>query len=136
MAVGVLSGNRNFEGRVHPHTRANYLASPLLVVAYAIAGTVDIDLHSQPLGQDSQGNAVFLRDIWPSREEIQEVEGRHVLPSMFREVYSKVEHGSKNWQSLSAPESLLYPWDSSSTYIKCPPFFETMVRSSAARCLR
>ncbi|KAM7313156.1 cytoplasmic aconitate hydratase isoform X1 [Ixodes scapularis] len=128
VAVGVLSGNRNFEGRVHPHTRANYLASPLLVVAYAIAGTVDIDLHSQPLGQDSQGNAVFLRDIWPSREEIQEVEGRHVLPSMFREVYSKVEHGSKNWQSLSAPESLLYPWDSSSTYIKCPPFFETMER--------
>ncbi|EEC16473.1 RNA-binding translational regulator IRP, putative, partial [Ixodes scapularis] len=128
VAVGVLSGNRNFEGRVHPHTRANYLASPLLVVAYAIAGTVDIDLHSQPLGQDSQGNAVFLRDIWPSREEIQEVEGKHVLPSMFREVYSKVEHGSKNWQSLSAPESLLYPWDSSSTYIKCPPFFETMER--------
>ncbi|KAM7313151.1 cytoplasmic aconitate hydratase isoform X1 [Ixodes scapularis] len=75
VAVGVLSGNRNFEGRVHPHTRANYLASPLLVVAYAIAGTVDIDLHSQPLGQDSQGNAVFLRDIWPSREEIQVGEG-------------------------------------------------------------
>uniref|UniRef100_L7M646 aconitate hydratase n=1 Tax=Rhipicephalus pulchellus TaxID=72859 RepID=L7M646_RHIPC len=128
VAVGILSGNRNFEGRVHPNTRANYLASPLLVVAYAIAGTVDIDLDKEPLGHTPDGKPVHLRDIWPSREEIQAVEIEHVLPRMFKEVYSKVETGSKHWQTLDAPTSLLYPWDSNSTYIKCPPFFETMER--------
>nr|XP_037279507.1 cytoplasmic aconitate hydratase-like isoform X2 [Rhipicephalus microplus] len=128
VAVGILSGNRNFEGRVHPNTRANYLASPLLVVAYAIAGTVDIDLDKEPLGHSPDGKPVHLRDIWPSREEIQAVESEHVLPRMFKEVYSKVETGSKHWQALDAPTSLLYPWDSNSTYIKCPPFFETMER--------
>ncbi|XP_064463961.1 cytoplasmic aconitate hydratase-like [Ornithodoros turicata] len=128
VAVGVLSGNRNFEGRVHPQTRANYLASPLLVVAYAIAGTVDIDFKTQPLGKGSKGEDVYLWDIWPTRDQIQEVESKFVIPSMFREVYSKIEQGSKNWQSLDAPETLLYPWDSSSTYIKCPPFFDPMTR--------
>ncbi|XP_037279507.2 cytoplasmic aconitate hydratase isoform X2 [Rhipicephalus microplus] len=128
VAVGILSGNRNFEGRVHPNTRANYLASPLLVVAYAIAGTVDIDLDKEPLGHSPDGKPVHLRDIWPSREEIQAVESEHVLPRMFKEVYSKVETGSKHWQALDAPTSLLYPWDSNSTYIKCPPFFDTMER--------
>uniref|UniRef100_A0A023GM87 aconitate hydratase n=1 Tax=Amblyomma triste TaxID=251400 RepID=A0A023GM87_AMBTT len=128
VAVGILSGNRNFEGRVHPNTRANYLASPLLVVAYAIAGTVDIDLERDPIGQGSDGKPVFLCDIWPSREEIQAVENEHVLPRMFKEVYAKVEIGSRHWQALDAPKSLLYPWDSNSTYIKCPPFFESMER--------
>ncbi|XP_064472170.1 cytoplasmic aconitate hydratase-like isoform X3 [Ornithodoros turicata] len=128
VAVGVLSGNRNFEGRVHPQTRANYLASPLLVVAYAIAGTVDIDFKTQPLGKGSKGEDVYLWDIWPTRDQIQEVESKFVIPSMFREVYSKIEQGSKNWQSLDAPETLLYPWDGSSTYIKCPPFFDPMKR--------
>lgn len=128
VAVGILSGNRNFEGRVHPNTRANYLASPLLVVAYAIAGTVDIDLNKDPLGCGSDGKPVYLREIWPSREEIQAVESEHVLPSMFKEVYAKVETGSKHWQALDAPISLLYPWDSKSTYIKCPPFFDAMER--------
>lgn len=128
VAVGILSGNRNFEGRVHPNTRANYLASPLLVVAYAIAGTVDIDLDKDPLGCGSDGKPVYLREIWPSREEIQAVESEHVLPSMFKEVYAKVETGSKHWQALDAPISLLYPWDSKSTYIKCPPFFDAMER--------
>ncbi|XP_077484231.1 cytoplasmic aconitate hydratase-like isoform X2 [Amblyomma americanum] len=128
VAVGILSGNRNFEGRVHPNTRANYLASPLLVVAYAIAGTVDIDLERDAIGQGTDGKPVYLRDIWPSRDEIQAVESEHVLPRMFKEVYAKVETGSKHWQALDAPKSLLYPWDSNSTYIKCPPFFESMER--------
>lgn len=91
MAAGVLSGNRNFEGRVHPNTRANYLASPPLVIAYALAGTVRIDFERQPLGVDPEGREVYLRDIWPSREEIQAVERAYVIPSMFQEVYQKIE---------------------------------------------
>ncbi|XP_070547290.1 cytoplasmic aconitate hydratase-like isoform X2 [Ptychodera flava] len=128
VACGVLSGNRNFEGRIHPLTRANYLASPLLVIAYALAGTVSIDFESQPLGTDADGKDIFLRDIWPSREEIQEVERKFVIPAMFKEVYSTIEKGEGNprWNSLDAPDSLLYPWDEKSTYIKSPPFFETM----------
>lgn len=89
VCCGVLSGNRNFEGRIHPNTRANYLASPLLVIAYAIAGRVDIDFETEPLGTDANGKNVFLRDIWPTRSEIQEVENKHVIPAMFQEVYSK-----------------------------------------------
>lgn len=91
MAAGVLSGNRNFEGRVHPNTRANYLASPPLVIAYALAGTVRIDFEREPLGVDSEGRDIYLREIWPSREEIQEVERTFVIPSMFQEVYQKIE---------------------------------------------
>lgn len=91
VAAGVLSGNRNFEGRVHPNTRANYLASPPLVIAYALAGTVRIDFEREPLGVDSEGRDVYLREIWPSREEIQEVERTFVIPSMFQEVYQKIE---------------------------------------------
>lgn len=128
VCCGVLSGNRNFEGRIHPNTRANYLASPLLVIAYAIAGTVDIDFEKEPLGKNAQGKAIFLRDIWPSRKEIQEIENRYVIPGMFREVYSKIEVGSESWQSLESPIGKLYPWDESSTYIKHPPFFEGMTR--------
>jgi len=89
VCCGVLSGNRNFEGRIHPNTRANYLASPLLVIAYAIAGRVDIDFETEPLGVDANGKEVFLRDIWPTRSEIQEVEHKHVIPAMFQEVYSE-----------------------------------------------
>lgn len=128
VAVSVLSGNRNFEGRVHPHTRANYLASPLLVVAYAIAGKVDIDFEKTPIGQGSDGKDVYLREIWPSRAEIQEVEKQFVIPALFRKVYSKIQHGNDNWNLLDAPESMLYPWDQTSTYIKSPPFFETMTK--------
>lgn len=128
VAAGILSGNRNFEGRVHPFTRANYLASPLLVVAYALAGTVCIDFETEPLGMGSDGNDVFLRDIWPSREEIQTVEQQYVIPSMFNEVYSKIQSGASSWQALLASEDLLYPWDESSTYIKRPPFFDNMQR--------
>uniref|UniRef100_A0A1B0BEI3 Cytoplasmic aconitate hydratase n=1 Tax=Glossina palpalis gambiensis TaxID=67801 RepID=A0A1B0BEI3_9MUSC len=126
VCCGVLSGNRNFEGRIHPNTRANYLASPLLVIAYAIAGRVDIDFETEALGIDNDGKKVFLRDIWPTRNEIQEVENKHVIPAMFQEVYSKIELGSKEWQTLHVSESKLYPWSGVSTYIKRPPFFEGM----------
>lgn len=128
VCCGVLSGNRNFEGRIHPNTRANYLASPLLVIAYAIAGRVDIDFEIEPLGKRANGSMVYLRDIWPTRAEIQTVEQKHVIPAMFREVYSKIEKGSSSWQSLDAPVGKLYPWSASSTYIKKPPFFEGMGR--------
>lgn len=126
MCCGVLSGNRNFEGRIHPNTRANYLASPLLVIAYAIAGTVDINFEKEPLGVSADGTAIFLRDIWPTRKEIQTVEQKHVIPAMFREVYSKIELGSDAWQALQSPDGKIYPWDTKSTYIKHPPFFEGM----------
>merc|ERR1719309_120175 len=126
VCCGVLSGNRNFEGRIHPNTRANYLASPLFVIAYALAGRVDIDFEKEPLGHDADGNAVFLRDIWPSRKELQEVERKHVIPSMFKEVYGKITTANPNWNKLDAPEGILYPWDAASTYIKSPPFFSGM----------
>ncbi|KAI8123103.1 hypothetical protein FF38_11749 [Lucilia cuprina] len=142
VCCGVLSGNRNFEGRIHPNTRANYLASPLLVIAYAIAGRVDIDFETEPLGVDGNGQKVFLRDIWPSRSEIQEVENKHVIPAMFQEVYSKIEMGSEDWQTLQVSDGKLYPWNKESTYIKRPPFFEGMTRElnnissiKKARCL-
>ncbi|KAJ8036398.1 Cytoplasmic aconitate hydratase [Holothuria leucospilota] len=128
VVCGVLSGNRNFEGRIHPLTRANYLASPPLVIAYAIAGTVSIDFETEPIGQSPEGKDVFLRDIWPTREEIQEVERQYVIPAMFKEVYAKIEEGNERWNKLEAPDSKLYPWDEKSTYIKSPPFFEKMER--------
>uniref|UniRef100_A0A8C1JTI4 Cytoplasmic aconitate hydratase n=1 Tax=Cyprinus carpio TaxID=7962 RepID=A0A8C1JTI4_CYPCA len=121
VAAGVLSGNRNFEGRVHPNTRANYLASPPLVIAYAIAGTVRIDFEKEPL-------EVFLRDIWPTRDEIQAVERQFVIPAMFKEVYEKVEKVNERWNSLEAPSDKLYTWNPNSTYIKSPPFFDGLTR--------
>mmetsp|Transcript_21914 Transcript_21914/g.16251 ORF Transcript_21914/g.16251 Transcript_21914/m.16251 type:complete len:144 (+) Transcript_21914:614-1045(+) len=96
----VLSGNRNFEGRVHPLTRANYLASPPLVVAYALAGTVNIDFASEPIGQDAHGNNVFLKDIWPSRQDARSVAEKTILPEMFKEVYEKISKGTDRWNSL------------------------------------
>lgn len=103
-------------------------ASPLLVIAYALAGTVAIDFETEPLGRTEDGREVFLHDIWPSREEIQSVERKFVIPAMFKDVYEKIEQGSKNWQSLQAPSGKLFSWDESSTYIKHPPFFEGMTR--------
>ncbi|KAL4703558.1 hypothetical protein ACJJTC_000195 [Scirpophaga incertulas] len=142
VCCGVLSGNRNFEGRVHPHTRANYLASPPLVIAYALAGTVAIDFLHTPLGKRKDGSPVFLRDIWPTRAEIQAVEDQHVIPRMFKEVYAKIELGSPSWQALTVPQGQLYGWDVNSTYIKKPPFFEGMTKELSppgsvrqARCL-
>lgn len=126
VTCGVLSGNRNFEGRIHPLTRANYLASPLLVIAYALAGTVDIDFDKEPIGTSDEGKPVFLHEIWPTREEIQEMERRTVIPALFQEVYSKIQTGNPAWNSLETSTSLLYPWDSKSTYIQPPPFFDEM----------
>jgi len=127
VCCGVLSGNRNFEGRIHPNTRANYLASPLLVIAYAIAGRVDIDFETEPIAH-AGGKDVFLRDIWPTRDEIQAVEKKYVIPAMFKEVYGAISSGNANWNKLEAPESILYPWDTTSTYIKHPPFFQGMTK--------
>ncbi|XP_008303429.1 cytoplasmic aconitate hydratase [Stegastes partitus] len=124
VAAGILSGNRNFEGRVHPNTRANYLASPPLVIAYAIAGTVRIDFENEPIAVNSEGREIFLRDIWPTREEIQAVERTFVIPSMFKEVYQKIEKVNERWNALVAPSDKLYTWDAESTYIKSPPFFD------------
>ena len=126
VASAVLSGNRNFEGRVHPQTRANYLASPPLVVAYSIAGTVLFDFETQPLGNGSDGQDVFLRDIWPSAADIQKVISECVLASMFKDVYKHITEGSSSWNELQVKESLLYEWDDKSTYIHHPPYFQTM----------
>ncbi|XP_078251250.1 cytoplasmic aconitate hydratase [Rhinoraja longicauda] len=126
VAVGVLSGNRNFEGRVHPHTRANYLASPPLVIAYAIAQNIRINFEEQPLGVNTEGKEIFLRDIWPTREELQAIERKFVIPAMFKEVYENIEKGNESWNSLNAPNDILYTWNPQSTYIKSPPFFENL----------
>ncbi|MBO1531978.1 aconitate hydratase AcnA [Psychrobacter sp. F1192] len=126
VAAAVLSGNRNFEGRIHSHVKASYLASPPLVVAYALAGTVDIDLTTHPLGQDLDGNDVFLKDIWPTSEEINELIANNIDADMFRKNYGEVFDGSAAWNAISSADSQLYPWDEGSTYIKNPPFFEDM----------
>ena len=123
VVASVLSGNRNFEGRVHQSVRTNWLASPPLVVAYALAGTVKIDLDSDPLGKDKDGNPVYLKDIWPSSDEIQ-AELVKINNDMFRNQYASVFEGDEIWQSLPIPDSQTYDWDSSSTYIQNPPFFD------------
>lgn len=128
VAAAVLSGNRNFEGRVHPNTRANYLASPMLVVAYALAGKVDFDFVKQPLGVNSSGENVYLTDIWPSKEEIEILERSSVSPEMFKTVYDSIQKGSKQWQCIDVADSMLYEWDSNSTYIKNPPYFQSMTK--------
>lgn len=127
----VLSGNRNFEGRIHPLTRANYLASPPLVVAYALAGRVDIDFDKEPIGNDKSGKPVFLRDIWPTRQEVIEVEQKNVVREFFTDVYNNITKGSAQWQALDAKPSTLYQWDPKSTYVKSPPYFEGMTMKPA-----
>jgi aconitate hydratase len=123
VAAAVLSGNRNFEGRVHPQVRANYLASPPLVVAYALAGTVDIDLDSEPLGKGRNGKPVYLRDIWPSQEEVAQAMEQAVRPEMFRESYANVWDGNPTWNAIPVAGGVLFEWRSDSTYIQEPPFF-------------
>ncbi|HTS70348.1 MAG TPA: aconitate hydratase AcnA [Terriglobia bacterium] len=123
VAAAVLSGNRNFEGRVHPQVRANYLASPPLVVAYALAGTVDIDLVTEALGKDRQGQGVFLRDIWPSQAEVSDALGRSVRPEMFRDSYQNAWDGNSEWNAIPVSGGALYKWQEASTYIQEPPFF-------------
>jgi len=132
VAAAVLSGNRNFEGRVHPYVRANFLASPPLVVAYALAGTVDIDLVNEPIGTDSRDKPVFLRDLWPTTQEIQSTISQTVLPEMFAERYADVFAGTQIWKEIRTVESELYAWEASSTYIQEPPFFLNLGREPAA----
>ncbi len=126
IVCSVLSGNRNFEGRIHPQVRASYLASPPLVVAYGLAGTVDINLNTDPIGSDANGEAVYLRDIWPSSDEVRETVEMAVGPEIFAKNYAHVFDGDELWQSLPIPDSALYDWDPDSTYVKEPPYFVGM----------
>jgi aconitate hydratase len=126
IVAAVLSGNRNFEGRIHPQVRANYLASPPLVVAYALAGQMDVDLTTEPLGIGADGQPVYLKDIWPSDEEIAETIARCINQEMFRREYSDVFKGDENWTNLNAVASERYAWDPSSEYVKKPPYFDGM----------
>jgi aconitate hydratase len=142
VVCAVLSGNRNFEARIHGEVKANYLASPPLVVAYALAGRMDVDLLNEPLGQGSGGEDVFLRDLWPSRDEIDRVIGESVQGSMFSSTYADVFTGDERWRALDTPEGELYAWDEGSTYVRLPPYFEGMRREpepvadvEGARCL-
>ena len=125
-AVSVLSGNRNFEGRISPHIKANYLASPPLVVAYAIAGHMEFDLYKDALGKDNKGNEIFLKDIWPSNKEIEQTLKQSLNPEMFVERYSNVSEGPSQWQKIKTEKSSIYNWDEGSTYVKKPPFFESL----------
>jgi len=124
--AGVLSGNRNFEGRIHAEVKMNYLASPPLVVAYALAGSLDIDLTTQPLGQDRDGKDVFLKDIWPSNKEISDLMATAVTSDMFKKNYADVFKGDERWNAIASPDGALYAWDEASTYIKHPPYFDGM----------
>jgi aconitate hydratase len=132
VAVAVLSGNRNFEGRIHPLVRANYLASPPLVVAYALAGRMDMDLTTEPLGSDSAGKPVYLREIWPTPQEIEKTVREAVTSEMYAKEYGNVFEGDAHWKSMPVPEGDLYKWDAKSTYIKLPPYFENMPKTPAA----
>jgi aconitate hydratase len=142
VVAAVLSGNRNFEARIHGEVKANYLASPPLVVAYALAGRMDVDLVNEPLGQGSDGEDVFLRDLWPSRDEIDAVIGESVQGQMYTDVYADVFTGDERWRALDTPEGELYAWDEGSTYVRLPPYFDGMPREpdpvadvEGARCL-
>ena len=132
VAVAVLSGNRNFEGRVHPLVRANYLASPPLVVAYALAGRMDMDLTSEPLGTDNTGKPVYLREIWPSAQEVEATVRSAVSAEQYRKGYSAVFEGDARWKAMPVPAGDLYQWNSKSTYIKMPPYFENMPKIAPA----
>jgi aconitate hydratase len=129
VAVAVLSGNRNFEGRIHPLVRANYLASPPLVVAYALAGRMDLDLTTEPLGNDKSGKPVFLSDIWPTPQEIESTVRASVSTSMYTKQYSEVYEGDAHWKGMRVPQGDLYQWDPKSTYIKLPPYFDNMPKT-------
>ena len=124
IVAAVLSGNRNFEGRIHPLARASYLASPPLVVAFALAGRVDIDLSSEPLGVGADGSPVFLADIWPAPDEIRTVIADSIDPELFRATYAVVFEGDERWRALPIPEGDRYAWDPASTYVAKPPFFD------------
>ena len=122
----VLSGNRNFEGRINPDVKMNYLASPPLVVAYALAGTMDFDFENEPLGQDSDGQDVFLRDIWPDPAEVQEIIDASIDTEMFTKEYGAIFDGDERWRALDTPTGKTFEWDEDSTYVRKPPYFEGM----------
>ena len=126
--ASVLSGNRNFEGRIHPEVKANYLASPPLVVAYALAGSMDIDLQTDPIGWDRNENPVYLKDIWPTNQEVDQAVAAHVSPQMFEQEYANVFTGNQTWNAVKISESSRYPWDDSSTYIRKPTFFDGLTK--------
>ena len=126
VATAVLSGNRNFEGRIHSQVKANYLASPMLVVAYALAGTMDLDLSTEPLGTDKDGQPVYLKDIWPTQQEIKDTLAGALNPDVFRQRYGEAFEGDESWQNMAVPEGDLYDWDANSTYIQEAPYFEKM----------
>jgi len=128
VATSVLSGNRNFEGRISPDVRANYLASPPLVVVYALAGTLDIDLTSEPIGQDKDGNDVFLKDVWPTSQEVAELVEQTVTREAFQEKYAEVFTGDEKWQGVEVPQQETYDWPATSTYVQNPPYFQGMSR--------
>jgi len=132
VCAAVLSGNRNFEARIHPLVRANYLASPVLVVAYALVGRVDLDLASEPLGTDRNGQPVYLADIWPSSEEIQRVMSEALNPAIFEKSYGSVFEGDVEWQNLEAPGGSRFEWDTESTYVQNPPFFQSLAAAPGA----
>ncbi|HMR80865.1 MAG TPA: aconitase family protein, partial [Polyangiaceae bacterium] len=131
IATSVLSGNRNFEGRIHPQVRGNYLASPPLVVAYALAGRMDMDIQNEPLGQDPSGKDVFLKDIWPSPTEVAEMVQKHVTSAMFTEEYASVFEGDERWKEMPVPKGNRFAWDPKSTYVRLPTFFENMPKEPA-----
>ena len=131
VVAAVLSGNRNFEGRIHPQVRANYLASPPLVVAYALAGRMDMDITREPLGEDSKGAAVYLKDLWPSPEEVRDTIRKSVRSDMFKKQYGEVFEGDERWKSMPTPEGELFAWDPNSTYVREAPYFEGMTRTPA-----
>ena len=124
--TAVLSGNRNFEGRINPDVKMNYLASPPLVVAYALAGTMDFDFENEALGQDTEGNDVFLKDIWPDPTEVQQIIDASIDTEMFTSQYATIFDGDERWQSLETPSGSTFEWDEKSTYVRKPPYFEGM----------
>ena len=126
VGTSVLSGNRNFEGRIHPLVRMNFLASPPLVVAYALAGNMDVDLFNDPLGEDRDGKPVFMKDIWPSQKEVQDTIAKNIDSGMFKKSYDSVFQGDANWKGIDSPTGEIYTWDEASTYVKNPPYFEGM----------
>jgi aconitate hydratase len=131
VAVAVLSGNRNFEGRIHPLVRANYLASPPLVVAYALAGRMDVDLTTEPLGNDQEGKPVYLHEIWPTPQEVEATVRQAVTQEQYKKQYAAVYDGDEHWKGMAVPVGDLYQWDAKSTYIKLPPYFENMAKTAA-----
>lgn len=124
--TAVLSGNRNFEGRINPDVKMNYLASPPLVIAYALAGTMDFDFQTQPLGQDKDGKNVFLRDIWPSQQDVSDTIAAAINQEMFTRNYADVFKGDDRWRNLPTPSGNTFEWDPNSTYVRKPPYFEGM----------